>query len=171
MGWWKKVKEGVKKFIKKVVEEPVRAIITVAGGIAGGAVGLAIGGPAGAVAGALIGIGICRVRFGIRRLPAPGSEVKVPKKVPPVEKAPAEKVPPVEKAPAEKVPPVEEAPKYMGNSNTKEIHDLSKTTKACQIDKMEDRNKVFFDTLEDVERARDEGYNGCKWCLPEYDTG
>lgn len=57
--------------------------------------------------------------------------------------------------------------RYLGNSRTREIHDLSKTTKACKIDKIKDDNKVFFGSVEEVEKARNElGYKGCKRCLP-----
>ncbi len=57
--------------------------------------------------------------------------------------------------------------RYLGNSKTREVHDLSKTTKACKIDKIKDDNKIFFGSVEEIEKARDElGYKGCKWCLP-----
>ena len=57
--------------------------------------------------------------------------------------------------------------RYLGNSKTREIHDLSKTTKACKIDKIKDDHKVFFGSVEEIEKARNElGYKGCKWCLP-----
>lgn len=57
--------------------------------------------------------------------------------------------------------------RYMGNSKTKEIHDLRKTTKACKVDKVKDGDKVFFESVEDAEKAINElGYKGCKRCFP-----
>lgn len=58
--------------------------------------------------------------------------------------------------------------RYLGNLSTKEIHDLSKTTKSCRVDKIKDKNKVFFESMEEVEKAVDQlGYKGCKRCFPE----
>jgi hypothetical protein len=57
--------------------------------------------------------------------------------------------------------------RYLGNSKTKEIHDLRKTTKACKIDKIKDGNKVFFESIEEAEKAINQlGYRGCKRCFP-----
>ncbi len=57
--------------------------------------------------------------------------------------------------------------RYLGNSRTREIHDLSNTKKSCKIDKIKDDNKIFFGSIEEIEKARNElGYKGCKWCLP-----
>ena len=61
--------------------------------------------------------------------------------------------------------------RYLGNSNTKEIHDLSNLSSACRIGKMREEHKVFFDNIKDVEQAiKTEGYNGCRWCLSKYHT-
>lgn len=69
-------------------------------------------------------------------------------------------------------PPLEFASRYLGNANSKEIHDLSRIKKACQISRMLEKNKVRFASIEEVESAIEEqGYNGCKWCMPEWDTG
>jgi hypothetical protein len=58
--------------------------------------------------------------------------------------------------------------RYLGNSKTREIHDLSKTKRACKIDKIKDANKIFFGSIKEIEKARNElGYRGCKWCLPD----
>ena len=57
--------------------------------------------------------------------------------------------------------------RYLGNSKKREIHDLSQTTKNCQIDKIKDDHKIFFASMKDVEKARSQfGYSGCKWCFP-----
>lgn len=54
-------------------------------------------------------------------------------------------------------------PAYIANSRTGEIHYPD-----CEwVDQMSNKNKVPFD---DLELAIKRGYNGCKTCLPEYDT-
>ena len=69
------------------------------------------------------------------------------------------------------IPPVENLPKYLGNSNTMEIHDLNNLKPACQIERMNEEHKVFFYTLEEVEEAiKDQKYDGCKWCMNQYHT-
>ena len=62
-------------------------------------------------------------------------------------------------------------PRYLGNNNTKEIHELEKQTTNCQIDEILGEHKVWFNTLEEVKAAiRNEGYNGCAYCMPQYHT-
>lgn len=52
---------------------------------------------------------------------------------------------------------------YTANSNTKEIH-----LPACEwISHINEENKVYFSTIEE---AINQGYNGCHYCLDEYDT-
>lgn len=57
--------------------------------------------------------------------------------------------------------------KYLGNSNTMELHDLSKIQDSCRIDLMKDEHKAEFTTKES---ALSSGYNGCRWCMEEYHT-
>ncbi len=52
---------------------------------------------------------------------------------------------------------------FMGNSRTLEVH-LANCEWAAKTSK---RNKVAY---QGVERALKQGYNGCRFCLPEYDT-
>lgn len=83
--------------------------------------------------------------------------------------------PPVKKAmkipPKPKPLPVKETHRYIGNSNTKEIHDLHRITKVCNFDKIKDEHKVSFESIKEVENAINNlGYNGCWWCLSKYDT-
>ena len=62
--------------------------------------------------------------------------------------------------------------RYLANKNTREIHDLTKTIDNCQINEIKPEHKVPLQTIEDVEKwIRELGYNGCKWCLPKYNTG
>lgn len=96
--------------------------------------------------------------------PVPSPAPKpVPSPAPKPAPTPAPEPPPVE-------PPVK-SPEYLGNSNTLEIHDLSNLQPACQIDRMTEAHKVFFEDIEEVKRAIDiEGYNGCRWCLSQFHT-
>lgn len=96
--------------------------------------------------------------------PTPGpAPVSVPEPAPEPVPTPVTESPPVE-------PPVKE-PEYLGNANTLEIHDLSNLQPACQIDRMKEENKVFFNDLDEVKNAIDNGgYNGCRWCLTRYHT-
>ena len=53
---------------------------------------------------------------------------------------------------------------FMGNRNTLEVHKAT-----CDwVAKTSPRNKVAY---QDLERALKHGYNGCRFCLPEYNTG
>jgi hypothetical protein len=61
--------------------------------------------------------------------------------------------------------------KYLGNTNTKEIHDYEKKLNKCKLDKMKEEHKVWLKTESEVEYyCSDKGYNGCKWCLQKYDV-
>jgi hypothetical protein len=62
--------------------------------------------------------------------------------------------------------------RYVGNNNTKEIHDIENITEGCNFDRITDEHKEYFDSVEEIENAmRERGYNGCRWCLSKYDTG
>lgn len=62
--------------------------------------------------------------------------------------------------------------RYLGNSKTKEIHDLKNTNRACQLIRMKSDNKVFFKSMKEARKAiRSRGYNGCRWCFGRYNTG
>ncbi|MCG2695137.1 hypothetical protein L6261_03605 [Candidatus Parcubacteria bacterium] len=54
--------------------------------------------------------------------------------------------------------------RYLGNTNTTEVHDLSNEKVGCQIDEILERHKVTFspDTLL---TAHSEGFDNCHWCL------
>ncbi len=52
--------------------------------------------------------------------------------------------------------------RYLGNSNTKEVHDLRNQQTQCQIDEIKDEHKVWFKTPEAAKKA---GYDPCYWCL------
>lgn len=50
--------------------------------------------------------------------------------------------------------------RYLGNIDTKEVHDTWNEQTNCQLNEIKD--KVYFDTLEQAHRA---GYDNCYWCL------
>lgn len=67
-------------------------------------------------------------------------------------------------------PPPEEAVKrgedkptrYLGNSGTHELHDVSKTTRRCQIDGIRPDHRVYFKTQKEAVAA---GYDYCAYCF------
>lgn len=48
---------------------------------------------------------------------------------------------------------VEKVPEYLGNSNIMEIHYLKNIKQACQIDRISEENKGFFDNNEEAKKA------------------
>ena len=104
--------------------------------------------------------------------PEPLEEHHVP--TPPPDPQPQEVAEPTAPAPALQppvAPSVKKVPEYLGNSNTQEIHDLSKIKPACQINRINEENKVFFDNIEEAKKAMEsKGYDGCRWCLSQYHT-
>ena len=61
--------------------------------------------------------------------------------------------------------------RYVCNSNTHEIHDTKNLQPACNFERISEEHKTRLDTLAEVEDAiKNQGYNGCRWCMPEYDT-
>jgi len=90
---------------------------------------------------------------------------------PPPAPQPQEIAKPTAPAPPPPVAPaVKKVPEYLGNSNTMEVHDLSNIKPACQIDRMNEENKVFFDNAEAKKAMESKGYDGCRWCLSQYHT-
>ena len=59
--------------------------------------------------------------------------------------------------------------KYLGNTNTKEIHEFKKMEDKCKFSEMKDEDKLWLDYgYEVILYCVRKKYNGCKWCLPEY---
>lgn len=54
--------------------------------------------------------------------------------------------------------------RYIGNTNTKEVHDLDHEKPACQIDEIKDEHVRTFtpDTLEEAHRHR---FDNCAHCI------
>ncbi|HLT40677.1 MAG TPA: hypothetical protein VK034_30575 [Enhygromyxa sp.] len=51
---------------------------------------------------------------------------------------------------------------YLGNSNTKEVHDLDKEKSACNIARIKPEHRVSFASLATAHR---QGYDNCFYCL------
>lgn len=61
---------------------------------------------------------------------------------------------------------------FVINLVTKEIHDTAKISLSCKIHIMSSENKAYTNDFDVVlELFENKGYNGCAWCMPEYDTG
>jgi len=61
---------------------------------------------------------------------------------------------------------------YLANSNTKEIHEYRKMVPNCKYSEIKDEHKIWLkDEFEVQKYIREKGYNGCRWCLPKYNTG
>ncbi|MFW6120951.1 MAG: 3-hydroxyacyl-CoA dehydrogenase [Petrotogales bacterium] len=61
--------------------------------------------------------------------------------------------------------------RYLANGDKKEIHDLENEQENCQIEEIKLEHRESLDSLERALRyIREYGYNGCKWCLPQYHT-
>lgn len=52
--------------------------------------------------------------------------------------------------------------KYLGNSNTKEVHNLDNEKASCQIAKIKTEHRVSFTTLAAAHAA---GYDNCAHCI------
>lgn len=88
----------------------------------------------------------------------------------PPEPAPIIPEPPVPPGPPERPPFLESY--YIGNNNTKEIHNSWNVRRNCEFEKIKPEHKVFFDSKQGAINAMEnQGYNGCHWCMLEHDTG
>lgn len=52
--------------------------------------------------------------------------------------------------------------RYLGNSNTMQVHDLDNTKASCQISEIKPEHRVSFATLSEAKRA---GYDPCAYCI------
>lgn len=53
-------------------------------------------------------------------------------------------------------------PRYLGNSNTMQVHDLDNTKTSCQISEIKEEHKVHYSTLSGAKAA---GYDPCAYCI------
>ena len=57
--------------------------------------------------------------------------------------------------------------RYLVNNRTKEIHDLQNIKYQCFIDIILDKTLI---SEKELNNYLSNGYNGCRWCNPKYDT-
>jgi len=57
---------------------------------------------------------------------------------------------------------------FVANYNSMEVHDLSREHKNCWIKKMS--NKRYINKAESRKLLNGD-FNGCRWCMPEYNNG
>lgn len=53
--------------------------------------------------------------------------------------------------------------RYLGNTNTLEVHDTDNENANCQLDEIESDHRQWYDTLAEAKRDRD--YDNCAWCI------
>ena len=51
---------------------------------------------------------------------------------------------------------------YLGNSNTKEVHNLDQEKPGCKISQIKPEHRVTFTSLSE---ARGKGYDNCSHCI------
>ena len=52
--------------------------------------------------------------------------------------------------------------RYLGNTNTKEVHDSWNEQRNCRIPEIELEHRTRFESLEEAHAAR---YADCPWCI------
>lgn len=52
--------------------------------------------------------------------------------------------------------------RWLGNKNTKEVHDLWNQHPNCQISEIRVEHRVYFSTHAEAKAA---GYDNCHWCI------
>ena len=53
---------------------------------------------------------------------------------------------------------------YLGNKNSREVHDLNNQQTNCQISEIQSEHKKYF-TPDTLAQAKSEGYDPCDYCL------
>lgn len=53
--------------------------------------------------------------------------------------------------------------RYLGNTNTLEVHDTNNEDTNCQLDEISSEHRRWYDTLTEAKADRD--YDNCSWCL------
>lgn len=53
--------------------------------------------------------------------------------------------------------------RYLGNTNTLEVHDTDNEKGSCQLDEIAVGHRRWYETL--AEAKADRSYDNCAWCL------
>jgi hypothetical protein len=53
--------------------------------------------------------------------------------------------------------------RYLGNTNTNEVHDTDNENNNCQLDEIETSHRQWYDTLTEAKNAR--SYDNCSYCI------
>lgn len=53
--------------------------------------------------------------------------------------------------------------RYLGNTNTMELHDTQNENTNCQLDEIEVDHRRWYDSISEAKRDYD--YDNCHWCL------
>jgi hypothetical protein len=53
--------------------------------------------------------------------------------------------------------------RFLGNTNTLEVHDTDNENTNCQLDEIQAEHRRWYDTLQEAKRDLD--YDNCHWCL------
>ncbi|MBK7164300.1 MAG: hypothetical protein IPH81_03140 [Candidatus Microthrix sp.] len=53
--------------------------------------------------------------------------------------------------------------RYLGNTNTVEVHDTHQERSACQLDEIKPEHRRWYDAPQ--EAKRDRSYDNCHWCI------
>ncbi len=53
--------------------------------------------------------------------------------------------------------------RYLGNTNTLEMHDTDNESDNCQLDEIKSEHRQWYDTLAEAKRGR--SYGNCSYCL------
>ena len=53
--------------------------------------------------------------------------------------------------------------RYLGNTNTLEVHDTQNEQTNCQLDEIQAQHQRWYDSL--AEAKRDLDYDNCYWCI------
>ena len=59
---------------------------------------------------------------------------------------------------------------HLVNEHTREIHDIANSKKSCRISMITSKNRRMVTTRKAM-RLLGQGYDGCRFCMPEYDNG
>jgi len=51
---------------------------------------------------------------------------------------------------------------FLGNKNTKEVHNTSNEKEQCQLEEIKEDHKEWFDYLS---TAHNNDYDNCAWCI------